>query len=217
MNAVNTLVPRITTMIRADHAAVMATFHRYRPDASPAKKKAIVETVCTAVEIHAKLEEEIFYPAMRRAQPELVEKSAPEHNEMRRQIAELRALDPAQDDYDIAFLALMRSIIHHVADEETILLPAAERVLADRLGELGLQMTRRRLELAAPHAGDMALNAARSHAGLLAGVVALFAIGGYLAYRETHRRSALRWFDRRQVRNLVQRPAKRLLGYVRHA
>jgi hypothetical protein len=217
MNAANRLVPRITTMIRNDHAAVMSTFHKYRPDASPEKKQAIAETICSALEIHARLEEEIFYPAMRGAQPELVDKSVPEHNEMRRQIASLRAMDPSRDEYDVALLALMRAVIHHVADEETVLLPAAERVLSDRLGELGLQMTRRRVELAAPRAGEIAIHAARAHAGLLATAVALIAVGGYLAYRESTHRAAHRWFDRRRVQKLVQRPTRRLLGYVRHA
>ncbi|HEX4883576.1 MAG TPA: hemerythrin domain-containing protein [Casimicrobiaceae bacterium] len=217
MNPVNKLVPSITTMIRADHALVMSTFHKYRLDASPQKKKAIVETICSAVEIHAKLEEELFYPAMRGAQPDLVEKSAPEHNEVRRQIASLRSMDPAGDEYDIAFFGLMRSIIHHVADEETVLLPAAERVLSDRLGELGLAMTRRRMELAAPRAGEIALNAARSHAGLLTALGALLAVGGVLAYRGTSRRSLFAWPTQRRVRKLVERPTQRLLGYMRHA
>jgi hypothetical protein len=226
MKAVNTLVPSITTMIRTDHAAVMSTFHKYRIDASPQKKKAIVETICSAVEIHAQLEEELFYPEMRGAQPDIVEKGRPEHDEVRRQIASLRAMSPGSDEYDIAFFGLMRSIIHHVADEETVLLPAAERVLADRLGELGLAMTRRRMELAAPKAGEIALNAARSHAGLLAALGALVAVGGFLAWRGTANRGVLAsaqrhltpsWSTRRRVRKLVARPTQKLLGALQRA
>jgi hypothetical protein len=56
---------------------------------------------------------------------------------------------------------LMRDVLHHVADEETTLLPDAERLLGDRLGELGAQMTKRRLELAAPRAGEIAVNTVR--------------------------------------------------------
>lgn len=54
-------------MIRADHLAVRSTFHKYRLDASPDKKRAIGETIATAVVIHARLEEGIFYPAIRKA------------------------------------------------------------------------------------------------------------------------------------------------------
>lgn len=218
MNAVSRLVPGITTMIRTDHAAVLSTFHKYRPDASPSKKKAIVDTICTAVEIHARLEEELFYPEMRRVQPDLVGNSAPEHNEMRRHIASLRAMAPSSDDYDRTFLDLMRLVIHHVADEETVLLPAAERALGERNGELGMAMTRRRMQLAAPRVGDIATNTVRTHPGLVAGALALLAVGGYLAWRGTSSRSrAARWLERapKRMSRLMHRPTQRLLGYVR--
>lgn len=218
MNALTRLTPDITTMIRTDHAAVLSTFHKYRPDASPDKKKAIAETICSAIEIHARLEEELFYPELRREQPELVEKSGPEHNEMRRHIASLRATDPASEEFDSHFLDLMRTIIHHVADEETVLLPTAERLMgSERLGEMGLEMTRRRMELAAPRAGDIAVNTVRTHPGLVAGALALLAVGGYLAWRGTSRVTGRKWLETgtSSVRKYVQRPANRLLGYMR--
>jgi hypothetical protein len=52
----------------------------------------------------------------------------------------------------------MRDVMHHVADEETILLPEAERLMADRLGDLGAKMLKRKLELAAPRGGEIAGN-----------------------------------------------------------
>src|SRR5919109_94031 len=125
--------PWATTMIRMDHTHALATFHRYRLDASPDKKRAVAETLCLALEIHAKLEEEIFYPAMRRFDPDLVDKSVPEHNEMRRLIARLRELNADDPAFDTTVMELMRDVIRHVADEETTLLPDAERVLGDQL------------------------------------------------------------------------------------
>ena len=217
MNALNKLVPGITSMIRADHAAVMATFHTYRAEASPERKRAIAESICTAAEIHARLEEEIFYPAMREAAPEQVQKSGPEHDAMRREIAELRSVDPASAAFDERLHGLMRTILHHVADEETTLLPEAERVLADRLGELGLRMSRRRMELAAPRAGEIAVNAARAHPGVVATVLALVVVGGFFAVRDLAGRRPVRLLSRRGMERLVQRPAKQIAGYLRHA
>jgi hemerythrin superfamily protein len=138
-----------TDMIRADHTRVLATFHRYALDASPRAKRALAEKICLALEIHAQIEEELFYPALREAGSELVEKSFPEHEEMRRLIGALRRLDAADEQYDAAFMDLMRAVIHHVADEETVLLPQAESLLADELGALGRQMAMRRLQLGA--------------------------------------------------------------------
>ena len=72
----------------------------------------------------------------------------------------------------------MRIVIHHVADEETTLLPMAERLLGvDRLSELGAHMTRRRVELIKPHAGEFAVTAARSFPVGAAAGAALLAAG----------------------------------------
>ena len=63
--ALKTFIPTVTNMIRADHTHVLATFHQYEIDTSPGTKRALVNTICAGLEIHAQLEEEIFYPAMR--------------------------------------------------------------------------------------------------------------------------------------------------------
>lgn len=182
----NTLSPTITNMIRMDHTAVLEIFHQYEIDSAPRTKKALVDSACLALEIHAQLEEEIFYPAMRAAGSDRVvlEKVVPEHNEMRRLIAQLRALEAGSTGYDETFMQLMRDVMHHVADEETTLLPDAERLLADRLGELGADMTKRRIELSAPRAGEMAANAIRGFptSSMLVAAGAVIA-GTYLAKR----------------------------------
>ena len=186
MKALKPFVPTITNMIRADHTHVLATFHQYEIDTSPGTKKALVNTICLALEIHAQLEEEIFYPAMREiARDEsAVAKSIPEHDEMKRLVARLRTMEPADTDYDATVMELMRDVLHHVADEETVLLPDAERSLADQLEELGAAMTRRRLELVAPKTLEIAWNTARalpaSNVLMGAGAIALVAmvVGG---------------------------------------
>lgn len=182
----NTFSPTITNMIRMDHTAVLETFHQYELDTSPQTKKALVNTACIALEIHAQLEEEIFYPAVRNVSGDksIVDKSVPEHNEMRRLIALLRSMDPSNPGYDQTFMELMRRVLHHVADEETTLLPEAERLLGQRLGELGAEMTKRRLQLTAPRAGELAANTVRGFpaSSMLVAAGAVIA-GTYLAKR----------------------------------
>lgn len=152
----------VAKMIRADHTHVLAVFHRFRSDVAPRTKQALVDTVCVALDIHAQLEEEILYPAMASVDSPLVEKSVPEHAEMKRLMSEVRAMDPSHAAFDETFMQLMRTVIHHVADEETILLPEAERLLADRLNELGTQMAKRRRQLMLPRAAEMTRNAVRA-------------------------------------------------------
>lgn len=170
--------PSITNMIRMDHTHVLSAFHQYQVDSSHRIKRGLVDNVCVALEIHAQLEEEIFYPALRAiAETDVVQKSVPEHDQMRRLITQLRNLEPAHATYDETFFELMNTVMHHVADEETLLLPTAERVLAERLGELGAQMTKRRLQLAAPRSGEIAGSMARSMSpgSLMVGAGALLA------------------------------------------
>ena len=185
------LSPTITNMIRMDHTHVMVTFHQYEADTAPKTKQALVNTACLALEIHAQLEEEIFYPAVRRVvtDPVVIDKSVPEHDEMRRLIAKLREMQPSDADYDRTFMELMRDVMHHVADEETVLLPVAERVLADEISGLGAQMTKRRLELTAPRAGEIAGNTLRAlpASTLLMSVGAVLA-GGLVVNRALRRR-----------------------------
>ena len=149
MLALLTRTPDATDMIREDHARVLSIFHRYDIDASPRAKQALVEAVCRDLEVHAQAEEDVFYPALRAAGSDLVDKAIPEHEEMRRLIATLREMDASILEYDATFMDLMREVIHHVADEETALLPHAEVLLPRQLRELGAQMKKRRAQLMA--------------------------------------------------------------------
>jgi hypothetical protein len=182
------LSPSITNMIRLDHTHVLTAFHQYETGSSPRLKKGLVDNVCLAIEIHAQLEEEIFYPAMRVVSDnEILRKSTPEHDEMRGLISRLRNMPVSDPAFDDTFFELMRHVMHHVADEETMLLPAAERLIPDQLHELGARMNRRRLELAGPRAPELASSIARSMSvGTLVGAGSALLAGAYLLTRHRY-------------------------------
>ena len=166
MNAtvLSAFAPKVTRMIRSDHASLLAIFHRYTADAPSATRQALADRICVALDIHMKLEEEVFYPALRELYPdgEVILKSEPEHNTIRRLVARLRRMSADDIGFDGAVLELMRNFMHHVADEETVLLPAAERVLTEHLAELGGRMSKRRFELARPRVGEIVSGMVRS-------------------------------------------------------
>jgi len=178
-------------MIRLDHTHVLSTFHQYKASAPVRVRKGLANTLCTALEIHAVLEEEIFYPAVRRVvQDDVILARMSEHQEMKRLIATLRQMEPQARDFDETVMALMRDVIHHVADEETVLLPLAERDLADELGALGVAMTKRRIQLVAQSAGEIAVNMARATSGnkvALAFAALSVAAGSVVLARATRR------------------------------
>ena len=161
---VRKMSPTATTMIRRDHAHVSAQFHQLDADTAPAVRAAVIRSICAALEIHAQIEEELFYPALREADVHAtaLDKSVPEHDEMRRLIGVVRSLEDQPGTQDDAVNELINAVLHHVADEETKLLPAAEKFLGpDRLADLGARMAERRLELAKPRAAELAADLAR--------------------------------------------------------
>ena len=162
--ALDSVTPDITRMIRLDHSHVLAAFRRFRSHMSETRKRALVDNVCLALDVHAQLEEEIFYPAMLQigAASDILDKSVPEHEQMRGFIRSLRSMEPLDGSFDETFRKLMRTVLHHVADEETVLLPLAEELIPDELGHLGRLMTQRRIELLKPHAAEAAATTIRT-------------------------------------------------------
>jgi len=115
---ISRLSPGATTLIRRDHMHLLSIFHSYRIDLPPGKKRTLVETISLALEMHAKLEEEIFYPAMRKIDGGVVEKSVPEHNEMRRLIARLREMEPEDQGFDGTVMELMRDVMRPASRQD---------------------------------------------------------------------------------------------------
>jgi hypothetical protein len=182
------LSPSITNLIRLDHTHVLSAFHQYEVGSSARLKKGLADQVCLAIEIHTQLEEEIFYPALRVvADDEMLRKSTPEHDEMRGLISRLRNMPVDDPVYDTTFFELMRHLMHHVADEETLLLPAAERLIPDQLAELGSRMNKRRIELAGRRTPELASSLARSLSpGALLAAGSAMLSGAHLLSRNRH-------------------------------
>jgi hypothetical protein len=172
-----------TDIIRDDHARVLRSFRAHRADLSPIAKRALVDDICLELKAHAEIEEEIFYPAIALLDPTLMDRSVPEHDEMRALILLLTSTDPSSADYDLRFMQLMRNVIHHVADEETMLLPAAESLLGDQLNELGARMKRRQSELIPHSTESLSKDGARG----VSRILTLVAAGGFMtAYAVGH-------------------------------
>lgn len=191
MNAITEkLSPNAVGMIRADHTRLLSIFHQFDVDTRASLKQGIVDSACLALDVHAQLEEEIFYPALREvaASDPVLARSVPEHGEMRRLMARLRGMSPNDIDYDRTFMELMRDVMHHAADEETTLLPLAEQLLGDRLTALGAQMANRRMQLMAPHAGEFVVNTwRRMPAGPMLVALGAVVAGSLLAKRSMGR------------------------------
>ena len=183
--------PEITTLIRLDHTHILAAFRRYRSRLSGARKRALVANVCLGLELHAQLEEEIFYAALfadGSVAGEL-DQSIAEHDEMRLLIQRLRQMSPQDANYDGVFCELIRKALHHIADEETTLLPLAEVRLKGQLRELGWKMTLRRFELLKPRMGEAATTTVMTFPLLSGLAVAGLCAVGWLLFRGPRERT----------------------------
>jgi hemerythrin-like domain-containing protein len=145
-----------TDMIREDHRKVEQLYRRYQGSKEPAAaKQALAEQICHELEVHASIEEGIFYPAVQVKlggdNAGLVDEALREHGELKKLIGQIR--DGGEDSAgDGRMQALMQSVAHHVHEEERQMLPQAEQRLGAELERVGAQMQQRKQETLPPTA-----------------------------------------------------------------
>lgn len=140
-------------MLKADHTAVSDLFAEFEKTRSGAKKKALVAEVCTALSVHAQLEEEIFYPAVKAALKDkvLVPEATVEHASLKDLIAQLEGVEPDGEMYDAKVKVLSEYVKHHVKEEQNEMFPKAKASSVD-LVDLGARMAARKDALLAEKA-----------------------------------------------------------------
>src|ERR1700716_411925 len=119
-------------LLKSDHKQVKALFSEFdeiKDDGADEDKAAIVAQICDELEIHAAIEEEIFYPAIRKAidDSDLLDEALVEHAGAKDLIAQLE--DAAADDdlYNAKVTVLGEQIEHHVQDEEGSMFAKAKK------------------------------------------------------------------------------------------
>ncbi|MEO6626427.1 MAG: hemerythrin domain-containing protein [Burkholderiaceae bacterium] len=137
-----------TAMLRADHKAVSALFEQYEKARASARKKAIVAQICNELTLHAQVEEEIFYPAVKAAMrdKELVPEATVEHATLKDLIAQVKGIEPDGEMYDAKIKVLSEYVTHHVKEEQNEMFPKARKTKVDMLA-LGERMAARKEEL----------------------------------------------------------------------
>ena len=131
-------------MLEADHRRVRDLFEEYQSADGDSERKEVAERIFKELDIHAQLEEDIFYPAVASkgddAQKKRVATARREHEKVKRLIADMRKLDPKDEQYDARFQELIECVEQHVDEEEGALFPEAETELGDDVEALGIRM-----------------------------------------------------------------------------
>ncbi len=134
-----------TAMLRADHKRVSGLFAQYEKTHSSSKKKQLVEEICTELSVHAQVEEEIFYPAVKEAldDHELVPEATVEHASLKALIAEVEGVEPDGEMFDAKIKVLSEYVKHHVKEEHNEMFPKAKSSDLD-MKELGAKIAARK-------------------------------------------------------------------------
>lgn len=143
-------------LLDADHVAVKHLFVEYArlamvaPEAA-ADRLPIAQKICSELTVHARIEEEIFYPALRKAidEPDLLDHAKEEHQQAKDLIARIEALPGAGPEMDELVTQLTQVVEHHVKEERVKIFSKARSAAGVDLVGLAQQLKDRQGELEA--------------------------------------------------------------------
>ena len=140
-------------MLKKDHRVIEELFQKYESldGSDPAEKMTVFDEIRRALTLHARLEQEVFYPAYRQHyRPDGIspDEAVEQHKEVDRIFDRLQKIQAVSADFDAGMKELKRTVVHHVREEETEMFPSAEDKMGrEKLEELAerMQEARRRL------------------------------------------------------------------------
>ena len=142
---------KATEVLRSAHELFRRLFAEHR-GSSPDKKRQIFRTIKKELEIHARIEEELFYPAVVKLRSgearAIVRDGLEEHQALEGLLAEIDQMDVKDQRYDERISALRDSLERHLRDEEDRIFTQALSHLSDaRLEKIGSDMEARKQKL----------------------------------------------------------------------
>ncbi len=154
-------------LLDADHRAVKKMFKEYeeltgsRARSAAQKKLELAHRICQELTVHAQIEEEIFYPAVRAAikDTDLLDEAEVEHQTLRSLVAQIQRASEADDMIDAKVKVLGEYVEHHVKEERGEIFARARSARKLDLVAMREQLEQRKEELMAeftPDVGELA-------------------------------------------------------------
>ena len=139
------------SLLTEDHKKVKTLFKEFeeRHEKKDADGAAEIATqICNELSVHASLEEELFYPAVRKAMKdgELINEAEVEHASAKELIAQIESMDGSEEKFAATVTVLGEYIDHHVKEEQNEIFPQAKKAKVD-MNALGEKMMERKQEL----------------------------------------------------------------------
>lgn len=131
-------------LLVTDHREVEELFAKAN-STSGAAKAQVVGKICKDLTVHAQVEEQVVYPAMREAGlDDLVSEAEHEHAKVKELVSRLEGMDGASAEVDLLVAELEGDVAHHVAEEESTSFPQ----FRGAVGQETLEALGRRVEQA---------------------------------------------------------------------
>ena len=137
------------SILKEDHQKVKDLFFRFEETNGSATKAKIVAEALMALKVHATIEEELFYPAVRQQIEDdegIMDEADEEHHVAKVLIAELEKMTGDEGHWEAKFKVLAESVRHHIKEEESKLFKEAKKTDID-FGVLGSQMAQLKQKL----------------------------------------------------------------------
>jgi hemerythrin superfamily protein len=138
-------------LLKADHAEVkklFQQFERLKKTEDTDGMQEVAKTICDALRIHAQIEEEIFYPALREAgdADDALDEADVEHSHVKELVEQIASGAPGDEHFEARVKVLSEYVEHHVEEEESTIFSKARKADFD-LVALGQQLEARKAEL----------------------------------------------------------------------
>jgi hemerythrin superfamily protein len=135
------------SLLTEDHELVKSLFEQYDElgERAHVSKHKLALRICDELTRHTMIEEEIFYPAVRKAikDDDLMDEALVEHASAKDLVAQLQAMEPGDALFDAKVKVLSEMIDHHVEEEESDMFPKVRKSKLD-LMELGAALAARK-------------------------------------------------------------------------
>jgi hemerythrin superfamily protein len=133
------------SLLRADHKLVSTLFAEYEKTRSTSKKKMLVSQICSELSVHAQVEEEIFYPAVKKAleDKEMIPEATVEHATLKALIGQVEGVEPDGEMFDAKIKVMSEYVKHHVKEEQNEMFPKAKATKLDMV-DLGSRIAERK-------------------------------------------------------------------------
>ena len=138
----NKTIVNAIQLIKGDHRVVDGLFSKFKVASTPAERKTLANQIVKELSVHAAIEEEVLYPAIRKAiSGQVADHCIDEHQKLKELLYDIDQMNGDHPQFVTKMNTVIQETTHHVKEEEESILPKFQsKVSPKELEELGSQL-----------------------------------------------------------------------------